>query len=175
MIAARRPRSGFLLKNGVLDERWIVTHLNELRAEDFELLRRAPRFHVAHCPRSHAYFDHAPFALEKLRALGFNIALGTDSLASNPDLSLFAEMRHLQKQKPALSALEILAMATLNGAAALGQAGTLGPAACGLLRRIWSRCRSVAELATVVEQILAFDGSVPWLMVAGRWIRRANE
>ena len=97
MIAGRRRRWVSCLRDGVLNERWIVAHLNELTPEDFQLLERAPRFHIAHCPRSHAYFGHSPFAITKLRALGYNICLGTDSLASNDDLSLFAEMRKVSQ------------------------------------------------------------------------------
>src|SRR5438552_3430261 len=74
--------------------RWIVSHLNELTESDFDLLERSERrFHVVHSPRSHDYFNHSRFPFEKLRTLGFNICLGTDSLASNDSLSLFDEMR----------------------------------------------------------------------------------
>ena len=80
---------------------WIVAHLNELTESDFELLERSnSKFHVVHCPRSHNYFGHSPFAFDRLRSLGFNICLGTDSLASNESLSLFAEMRAFQKNFP---------------------------------------------------------------------------
>ena len=54
-----------MLERGVLDERWIVAHLNELTDGDFELLETAPKFHMVHCPRSHAYFGHSPFASGK--------------------------------------------------------------------------------------------------------------
>jgi len=80
---------------------WIVAHLNELTESDFDLLERSnPKFHVVHCSRSHKYFGHSPFAFDRLRSLGFNICLGTDSLASNENLSLFDEMRRLQEDFP---------------------------------------------------------------------------
>ena len=80
---------------------WIVAHLNELTESDFDLLERLnSRFHIVHCPRSHNYFGHSPFAFERLRSLGFNVCLGTDSLASNQSLSLFDEMRAFQKNFP---------------------------------------------------------------------------
>lgn len=78
-----------LMQRQVLDERWIIAHLNELTEDDFKLLARAKRFHIAHCPRSRTFFGHTPFELRKLRTLGFNICLGTDSLASNSSLNLF--------------------------------------------------------------------------------------
>jgi cytosine/adenosine deaminase-related metal-dependent hydrolase len=115
-----------LLDRHVLDERWLIAHFNELTPHDFVRLERAPRFHIVHCPRSHAYFGHSPFALRKLRELGFNICVGTDSLASNGDLSLLAELRQLRRNEPSLSARELLAMVTTRAAAALRQEHAIG-------------------------------------------------
>ena len=115
-----------MLDREMIDERWIVVHLNELAEEDFARLERGPRFHIAHCPRSSRYFQHPPFALRRLRDLGFNICLGTDSLASNSSLSLFAEMQAVRDAHPWLPVREILEMATVNGARALDQGHTLG-------------------------------------------------
>src|SRR5437660_1130980 len=80
------------------EEPWLIAHLNELAESDFDLLLRAkPNFHIIHCPRSHEYFGHSSFQFEKLCQLGFNICLGTDSLASNDGLNLFAEMHAFRK------------------------------------------------------------------------------
>src|SRR5437762_2423959 len=77
---------------------WIVAHLNELSESDFDLLREIQhKFSIAHCPRSHAYFSHIAFQFERLQRLGFNVCLGTDSLVSNDDLSLFTDMRAFPK------------------------------------------------------------------------------
>ena len=150
-----------------LPTEWIVAHLNELTARDFELLEKSKlKFHVVHSPRSHDYFGHSPFLFERLRALGFNICLGTDSLASNKDLSLFAETRALQRSEPAFSPKEVLEMVTVNAALALGKPQLLG--------RIHANC--LADLIAipcsgatdVFEQILAFDRPVDWMMVAGK-------
>jgi cytosine/adenosine deaminase-related metal-dependent hydrolase len=68
---------------GALPEHWIIAHLNELAESDFELLGNSPgKFDVVHSPRSHDYFAHSRFPFERLRALGFNICLGTDSLGN---------------------------------------------------------------------------------------------
>ncbi len=154
------------LEAGVLDERWIVAHLNELTPGDFQLLAAAPRFHIAHCPRSHAYFQHAPFAYGELRQLGFNISLGTDSLASNADLSLFAEMREFQRQQPSVSAREMLEMITVNPAAALRQGDALGRIRAGFAADL----RGVASAGAadeVFENIVAHRGEVSWSMAGG--------
>src|SRR4029077_18921826 len=107
--------------------RWIVAHLNELMESDFELLEQSrSRFHAVHSPRSHDYFKHSQFPFERLHSLGFNICLGTDSLASNQSLSLFAEMRAFQKEFPGVSPEEVLQMVTVNPAMALHQENVLG-------------------------------------------------
>ena len=62
-----------MLSARVLNDRWIVAHRNELTPDDLKLLAAAPKFHIAHCPRSHRYFGHSRFRFEELRALGFNI------------------------------------------------------------------------------------------------------
>jgi cytosine/adenosine deaminase-related metal-dependent hydrolase len=158
------PVSRFL-RTRTIDDRWIIAHLNELDAGDFDLLRRAPKFHVAHCPRSHHFFQHPAFALQRLRGLGFNICLGTDSLASNSDLSLLAEMRELLSEHSAVSPREALEMVTTNGAAALGQRDALGCLATGAYADMIAL--PVSAKNDIYENIVAFSGNVPWMMVNG--------
>ena len=104
---------------------WIVAHLNELTESDFDLLAKIPqKFSIVHCPRSHAYFGHSDFQIETLRDLGFNICLGTDSLASNDDLSLFAEMR-MFRDRFRHPPQRVLEMVTINPACALERGSDL--------------------------------------------------
>jgi aminodeoxyfutalosine deaminase len=142
---------------------WIVAHLNELTESDFELLERSnSKFHVVHCPRSHNYFDHSPFAFERLRSFGFNICLGTDSLASNESLSLFAEMRAFQKEFPSVSAEEIFPMVTVNPARALRYENALGQIRPGFgADLIAVPCSTSTD---IFEQILAFENPVDWVL-----------
>jgi cytosine/adenosine deaminase-related metal-dependent hydrolase len=169
----RETPLSLFLRTRMIDQRWIVAHLNELEAGDFDLLSASPTFHIAHCPRSHAFFGHAPFALERLRSLGFNICLGTDSLASNSDLSLFAEMRELLRNESWLSPREVVAMATLNGAQAIGQPDLIGkirPTAYADLIAL----PDAPSAADVFEKIIASEASVPWMMVNGEIVSPAN-
>ena len=146
---------------------WIVTHLNELIESDFGLLERADaKFHIAHCPRSHDYFGHTPFAFERLRSLGFNICLGTDSLASNESLSLFDEMRAFQKHFPSVSAEEIVQMATVNPARTFRQENAVGRIRPGFQADfIGVPCSGSRD---VFDQIVAFDRPVAWMMIDGK-------
>jgi aminodeoxyfutalosine deaminase len=81
---------------------------------------------LIYCPRTHAAFGHAPHPFRRFLAQGLNVALGTDSLASNADLNLLAEMRFLHKKNPDVPGATILNMATSNGALALGWAEETG-------------------------------------------------
>ncbi|MFL6520721.1 MAG: amidohydrolase family protein [Chthoniobacterales bacterium] len=153
------------LQTRTIDDRWIIAHLNELDSSDYDLLQTALKFHIAHCPRSHRFFQHAPFALERLRPLGFNICLGTDSLASNSDLSLFSEMRELLRAHSSVSPREALEMVTTNGAAALHQSDCLGCLVPGAYADMIAL--PVPTAGDTCENIVAFSGNVPWLMVNG--------
>lgn len=146
-----------------LDRRWLLVHVNEILDRDINLLSQT---HIVHCPRSHEYFGHRPFELKKLKGCEANICLGTDSLASNDDLSLFAEMRQLQKTEPWLSASEILEMITANAALALGRASDLGRIAPGYLADMIAL--PIRGSAHVYEQIIALDGGVSWVMIGGK-------
>jgi len=155
------------LGDRALPQKWIIAHLNELTESDFDLLARSTRkFHVVHSPRSHGYFAHSPFPFERMRSLGFNICLGTDSLASNENLSLFAEMRAFQRNEPSVSPAEIFEMVTVNAALALNQQNALG----------WIRPGFHVDLISipcsgstnVFEEIIAFDSAVEWLMADGK-------
>jgi aminodeoxyfutalosine deaminase len=166
------PLSLFLRTRSI-DERWIIAHLNELDPGDFDLLTRAPKFQIAHCPRSHTFLGHAPFALERLRALGFTVALGTDSLASNSSLSLFAEMRELLRKEPRLSPREILEMATLNGATAIRQSNRLGCIMKGAAADLIAL--PIKTTADVFQDIVAFDDAVAWMMVDGKIVGPTSD
>jgi cytosine/adenosine deaminase-related metal-dependent hydrolase len=146
---------------------WIVAHLNELAKSDFELLEAfRGKFHVVHSPRSHDYFAHSAFAFERLRDLGFNICLGTDSLASNENLNLFAEMRAFRRGEAAVSPKETLEMVTVNGGYALGRPQILGRIRANYFADLIAiPCRGITD---VFEEIVAFDGPVDWMMVNGR-------
>lgn len=149
------------------DTDWIVAHLNELAESDFDLLAKSTsRFHVVHCPRSHKYFGHAPFQFDRLRELGFNICLGTDSLASNADLSLFAEMRQFHEHYPHVPAEKILSMVTVNPARALGKPHLLGRIRPNSFADLIAIPVS-SSLEDIFDEVIAFDGTATFSMIGG--------
>jgi len=61
-----------------------------------------------------------------LRRLQLPLVIGTDSLASNHDLSIVAELKTLHKHFPHIPIYELLQWATVNGARALDIDNYLG-------------------------------------------------
>lgn len=86
---------------------------------------------VVYCPRTHAAFGHPPHPFREFLARGVRVALGTDSLASNPDLDILAEARFVRGRYPDFPGDALLRMITLDGAAALGWADEVGSLAPG--------------------------------------------
>jgi len=109
--------------------RSLIIHGNFLDEEEIRFIgSRRHRMSVVFCPRTHAYFRHPSCPLRRMLDADVNVALGTDSRASNPDLSVLSEMRYLAREHSNLGGDEILRMGTQAGAAALGldvQLGTL--------------------------------------------------
>jgi aminodeoxyfutalosine deaminase len=111
--------------------RTLVIHGNYLDDEEIALLgARAARMTVVYCPRTHDWFAHDEYPLEKMLAAGVAVALGTDGRGSSPDLSLLAEMRFAARRHPAVGLDRILQMGTIVGARFLGwelHVGSLEP------------------------------------------------
>ena len=66
-------------------------------------------------------------------ARGVRVAVGTDSRASNPDLNVWEELRLIRRDFPQLPSGEILKLATLNGAEALGKGKQFGQLVPGMV------------------------------------------
>ena len=162
------PAEKFLVERVTeVDRPYLLVHLNEMLETDFQLFAASKaKLSVVHCPRSHEYFGHSPFQFEKLRELGFNICLGTDSLASNDDLSLFAEMRAFQKEFPNVSAEEILKMVTTHPARALQTENSLGKIATGFAADLIAL--PITRSPSTFEEIIQFEQPVTWSMMGGQ-------
>lgn len=109
----------YLIRNQLPIAKVLAVHGNTFTSEELHQLKRFNTT-IVHCPTSHTYFGHPPFPWREVRELGIPIALGTDSLASHNDLNFLSELNRIAQNCPALSVEEILTMATLNGARALG-------------------------------------------------------
>ncbi len=110
--------------------RGLVVHGNYLTAPE-HARHFTPPMTLVVCPRTHAAFGHAPHPWPAFAAAGVRVAVGTDSLASNPDLDVLAEIRQLRRTNPAAPGPQLLRMATLSGAEALGIADECGSLEAG--------------------------------------------
>jgi cytosine/adenosine deaminase-related metal-dependent hydrolase len=103
-----------------------LAHVNYIAGEDAARLAQAGHV-VMYCPRAHRFFGHPPHPFRRLQAAGVTVALGTDSIASNESLSILDELRFVRSNRvDAPSPEELLRMATLDAAAALGLSGQVG-------------------------------------------------
>jgi cytosine/adenosine deaminase-related metal-dependent hydrolase len=150
--------------------RTLLVHGNYLDARV-----QVPSSHtVIYCPRTHAAFGHEPHPFLDLLKHGVRIALGTDSLASNPDLDLFAEARFLHRCLPDTPGEVLLRMATLAGAEALGwglHTGSLEPGKSADLVVI-----PLSSLGNRDPHALLLESAEPPLAVLcqGRWVHQRS-
>jgi 5-methylthioadenosine/S-adenosylhomocysteine deaminase len=111
---------------GATGPAFIAVHAVHVDAADMALLAEQ-HCHVVHCPGSNMKLGSGIAPVTEMLRLGINVALGTDSAASNNRLDMLGEMRlasllaKVASGNPAsVPAATALRMATLNGAAALG-------------------------------------------------------
>ena len=162
---------------GVLGPNCTLIHCNYLDRESMARILKT-RSSVVYCPRSHDFFGHDEHPVRELLDSGINVALGTDSLASNDSLSMIDEIRFLYRKRKDLRCEEILRAATLNGAAALNCGGILGR-----LRRGYWADMTVLEVPQnfgarqLQSQILEGAGECVATIVKGQiaWQRAAAD
>ena len=121
--------------------RVLVVHGNYLTDNEINFIAaRRNHMSVAYCPRTHEYFRHPKYPLAKMRAAGVRVVLGTDSRASNPDLSLLVEMQTVARHFPEIAPADIHRMAAIDAAIALGLESEIGSLRQG-------KCADLAALA----------------------------
>ena len=134
-VAAEQHKAtpvGFLDSLGFFGPRTLAAHVVHVSAHDIDILK-ARGVGVSHNPESNMKLASGTAPVPALRRAGVAVGLGTDGAASNNDLDMFESMRQaallhkLQSNDPrTLPAAEVLAMATRDGAAALGMQDTIG-------------------------------------------------
>ena len=163
-----------LARNNMLGENLLAVHVNLLAPGDVELLGRH-HVHVVHCPRSHDYFRHPPFPRRQLADAGINLCLATDSLSTvrktgkeKLELNLFEEMRQLAAADKTVSPVEIVRMATVNGAKALGMAGQIGELSENAFADLIA-IPFAGKRADIYDAVVHHASTVSASMVDGQW------
>lgn len=109
----------------------LMVHNTCTNLKDIYFIKRFDRkINWCFCPNANLYIENKLPKIELFVGQGFNITLGTDSLASNSKLCILSEMRTIQQKFPAISTAQLIQWGTLNGAEYLGindEKGTLEP------------------------------------------------
>ncbi len=164
----------------------LAAHCVHVDPKDRELLACLPGG-VAHNPRSNSKLASGIAPVVEMLEAGVNVSLGTDGPASTNQLGLFEEMRqacYLQKLRlkraDALSAAQVLEMATRGGARVMGRGGRAGEIAPGrdadlvLLKPREPRLFPRHDLVSLVVYSCQ-DGDVDTVVVGGEVVMRGRE
>jgi aminodeoxyfutalosine deaminase len=119
----------FLDESGFLDANVLAVHGVQMSLDDLGRVRARGATLVT-CPRSNGHTGAGAPPIQDFYDAGVRVAIGTDSLASAPDLNVFAELATMRALAPAVSAAALLESATFQGARALGfdaDYGTIEP------------------------------------------------
>jgi cytosine/adenosine deaminase-related metal-dependent hydrolase len=125
----------YLHDTGFLEARTLAVHGVQMTSRDLARVA-ASRATLVTCPRSNRRTGAGTPPVERFYDSGVRVAIGTDSLASTPDLSVFAELADLRALAPSVPATRLLESATRHGAHALGFGATHGTLESGRSARM---------------------------------------
>ncbi len=110
----------YALRNLKTQNNLILVHNTYTSQEDIDFVNKAnPNAYWCLCPNANLYIEKTLPDFNLFFKNNCKITLGTDSLASNTELSIFSEIQTIMKHHPKLEFEEILEWATINGAEAL--------------------------------------------------------
>ena len=170
---------------GIFDVPTIAAHCIYLTEEDKEILRRR-QVNVVQCPGSHMKLGMGVTPVPELLARGINVALGTDSTASNNDLDMLQEallaslmQKNYLRDPVALPGDSVLRLATQNGAQAMGfpESGVIAPGRAADLIIFDFDKPHLRPRHDLVSNIVyaARPSDVSHVMVAGHLLMRDRE
>lgn len=132
-----RSAAQMMIETGVLKHPVLAAHCVQLQEEDMPALAKTP-FTAVICPSAAMRSGEGAAPLKAMRKAGVNTALGTDNVANSNSYDLFREMStaaklmsHREGQPGAVTAQEIVEMATLGGARGMGMADQIGSLEAG--------------------------------------------
>ena len=144
---------------GVFDVPCVAAHAVYATDEDIRIMKEK-NVSVAACPKSNMKLGNGFAPVKKMLDAGINVCLGTDGCGSNNSLNMFSEMnaaalvyKGANLQAQCVDAADVLKMATVNGAKAIGREGELG----------------VIREGAIADLVLA-DLNVPQLMPANNLV-----
>lgn len=117
-----------LARDGFFEARVLAAHCLDLSEEDIDVFAQAKAASIAYCATAGLRSGRAGICpVNKLQKAGVNVAIGTDNMAANNSYDMIAEMRvaglaasHQAGCAQPISSQQLIRMATINGAKALG-------------------------------------------------------
>lgn len=151
--------------------RSLIIHGNFLTAAEHTFLAKCnDRMSLVYCPRTYRHFHDDAYPLQTILDQGVLVALGTDSRASNPDLSLLAEMQQVAQAHPAVDPDLVLRLGTLHGARALGLEKLSGSIEVGKRADLITIACEQAPSSRLAEAVTGPESRVESVMAGGRWL-----
>jgi cytosine/adenosine deaminase-related metal-dependent hydrolase len=149
---------------GLLTPYTLCIHLVHISNADIEVLAKR-RSKICLCPRSNHKLTVGSPPVERLIRRGLQVALGTDSLASNDDLSVLREMAAIKEIAPSIPPGEIMKMGTINGAIALDMGEYLGSIERGKKGLLISIPVSASSPGKLYEEIVCegYRKKIQWI------------
>ncbi|MGJ8583360.1 MAG: amidohydrolase family protein [Marinosulfonomonas sp.] len=158
-----------LERDGFFKGRVHAAHCLDLSAEDIAVFARAPAASVAHCASAGLRSGREGICpVVDLRAAGVTVALGTDNVAANNSYDMVSEMRvagliasHREGSAQPISSEDLVRMATIEGAKALGldhQIGSLEPGKAADIIAIDMRGAGYSDVPDL-NALLVYSGS----------------
>ena len=143
-------------------------HLNHMNEEDLKIIKKK-NMSVVYCPKSNQWFQRkGPYPLMKFLKNKINVAIGTDSLASNDKLNMFEELTLIKTDFPDINDKILLQMATINGAKALGLENVTGSLETGKKADIIAL--KINRDDNIYKSIFSAGGDIAFSMVEGEMI-----
>ena len=147
----------------------LLIHGHHLNESEIRQLAQQPHTTLVYCPRTHAAFGHPANPWKTLIELGGSVAIGTDSRASNPDLSLWHELQFLSQQSPEVLPHSLLKLGTLCGARALGCGRECGSLVSGKRADVAVVALEAPAFADPLTDLLLPGNVIAGTMLAGQW------
>ena len=161
---------------GILNEKLQAIHLTQLNSDEIDKLAEN-KVHVGHCPESNMKLGSGVCPISDLLARNINVAIGTDSAASNNDLDMLQEVRTasflskaVTRDATQISAEDCLEMITLNGAKFLGLEQKIGSIEVGKLADLTSIDMSSIALKPVYNPVSQLVYNCTSANISNVWI-----
>jgi cytosine/adenosine deaminase-related metal-dependent hydrolase len=126
VITSAKDHATAILEEVTLSGNLLLVHNTFISRDIIRELNKRKNLFYCLCPGSNLYIGGAVPPANLLTEENCTITTGTDSLASNKNLSIISELRIIQEHFHGISLMELIKWATINGAVAMGEESSFG-------------------------------------------------